>query len=389
MALRTRILNKTLFVSMGVALCVAAHAAERTFTGASGGAFGTAANWSNNTLPTNGDTAIIPSGKRVIVSTAADATALKDVSYLKLDGADASVEVLNLTVDFNAGKPQLLGTGQFRARASSSTKYTISLRQDNSAFAGSFFISNIVVNVYSPEAIGGQAGGNACPIEFLKTSNADFNYIGAGEYYNPVSCNAGGTWYGLGVSSSMTGAITNYGALTFCDTVKPTQASRIAHSGNYDFVQRGAISSSVQFDAGDNSENSGSLVLDCALVFTAADKYLFMDSPGTAVLGPNFTIANSSSITANGSYRRTDPTLRFGAADLLKDFTGTYLNIGKSTDSGNCNIVDINGYDQTFPKRLQTTGRAINTNILTSMSAPATFKLTGTFNGDSCNLDIG
>ena len=299
------------------------------------------------------------------------------------------MEVLNLTVDFNAGKPQLLGTGQFRARASSSTKYTISLRQDNSAFAGSFFISNIVVNVYSPEAIGGQAGGNACPIEFLKTSNADFNYIGAGEYYNPVSCNAGGTWYGLATPNTMTGAITNYGALTFCDTVKPTQASRIAHSGNHDFVQRGTIRSSVQFDAGDNTANSGSLVLDCALVFTAADKYLFMDSPGTAVLGPNFTIDNSPYITVNASYRRTDPTLRFDAADLLKDFTGTYLNIGKATGSANCNIVDINGYDQTFQKRLQTSGSAINTNILTSMSAPATFKLSGTFYNDSCNLDLG
>lgn len=389
MGLRTGILNKALFVSMGVALCIAAHAAEYTFTGASGGAFGTAANWSGSTLPANGDTAIIPAGTRVVVSTTADANALKAVSYLKLDGADASVEVLNLTVDFNASKPQLLGIGQFRARASNSTKYTISLRQDNSAFAGSFFISNILVNVYSPEAIGGQAGGNACPIEFLKTSNADFNYIGAGEYYNPVSCNAGGTWYGLGVSSSMTGAITNYGALTFCDTVKPTQASRIAHSGNYDFVQRGTIRSSVQFDAGDNTANSGSLVLDCALVFTAADKYLFMDSPGTAVLGPNFTIDNSSSITVNASYRRTDPTLRFDAADLLKDFTGTYLNIGKANGSANCNIVDINGYDQTFQKRLQTSGSAINTNILTSMSAPATFKLTGTFYNDSCNLDLG
>lgn len=86
MGLRTRILNKTLFVSMGVALCVAAYAAERTFTGASGGAFGTAANWSNNTLPTNGDTAIVPSGKRVIVSTAADATALKDVRLLPQAG---------------------------------------------------------------------------------------------------------------------------------------------------------------------------------------------------------------------------------------------------------------------------------------------------------------
>ena len=86
MGLRTGILNKALFVSMGVALCVAAYAAERTFTGASGGAFGTAANWSNNTLPTNGDTAIVPSGKRVIVSTAADATALKDVRLLPQAG---------------------------------------------------------------------------------------------------------------------------------------------------------------------------------------------------------------------------------------------------------------------------------------------------------------
>ena len=64
---RTENLNKTLFVILGISFCVAAHAAERTFVGASGGAFGTAANWSGSTLPADGDTAIIPAGKRVLV----------------------------------------------------------------------------------------------------------------------------------------------------------------------------------------------------------------------------------------------------------------------------------------------------------------------------------
>ena len=205
------------------------------------GGFASAGNWDGGAAPEAGDSVVIPDGKVVHVTTPEDVAALTAVSSVTLDGVGAQIAVRDTPVDFVAGKASFSGPGQFRAVGTGTGDYTVRLAQDNSAFAGSFFFSNVIVHAHSPEAVGGQAGGSACPIEVhLGSKNThSYNFKGAGTYYNPIRLDASGTWFGLYADAP--GAGTNEGAIAFWDSARKDIGSRIRQGKAQTFVQKGLI----------------------------------------------------------------------------------------------------------------------------------------------------
>lgn len=228
-------------VAFSALSAVGLAAATLTYTGENGGGFASAGNWDGGAAPEAGDSVVIPDGKVVHVTTPEDVAALTAVSSVTLDGVGAQIAVRDTPVDFVAGKASFSGTGQFRAVGTGTGDYTVRLAQDNSAFAGSFFFSNVIVHAHSPEAVGGQAGGSACPIEVHLGSKSthSYNFKGAGTYYNPIRLDASGTWFGLYADAP--GAVTNEGAIAFWDSARKDIGSRIRQGKAQTFVQKGLI----------------------------------------------------------------------------------------------------------------------------------------------------
>ena len=356
--------------------CGSAMAVERTFSGATGDEFGVPGNWSGSTLPGDGDTAVIPADTTVKVSTEASVAALKSVSFVRLDGVTARLELSDVAVDFDGGKPSLLGSGTFSATSTLATPPAVKLRQDNGEFAGSFSFSDVAVSVYGPRSVGGQVGGNACPISHVMTkAAATYTFCGGGNYCNPIESNTGSTWYGLRVDTYADSAITNFGAVSF--TCSGTAGTRIAMASAHDFVQRGRITlSKNNFDAACGG-NGGRLWLDCEVYLSSNDSYIFNDSSsgGTVVLGPNFKLLKGARIQSQENNR-----IAFAGDNLFSGTTvGCNLLSAKS-------VMDLNGHSQVFPNYLYTAKGC----VITSENAPATLSLTGYFNNStaSCNADL-
>jgi len=273
---------------------------ERNFVGTTGGEFGVAANWSGSTLPGDGDTAIIPNGVTVNVSSSDSVAALKAVSFLKLNGSTAKLSIVGQSVDFDGGKPQLLGAGVFSAEATSGTSVAIKLRQDNSDYTGSFSFKGVTTYAFGPKTVG---GANACPISQTMLDNGDmFHFAEKGNYYGPIALDAATTWQGLAVDATATGVITNFGALTV-SVGHWSAGARFSQNSSYDFVQRGkiAMATSGRFDI--NVNKAGRLWLDCEAEFKNADDDFFADTAtiGTIVLGPNFCLKKGRMQTNGGN----------------------------------------------------------------------------------------
>ena len=369
-------LAKALLVVLAALGHVSGFAVERTYTGATDGEFGVPGNWSGSTLPGDGDTAVIPGDTTVKVSTSASVAALKAVSFVRLDGATAKLELSDVSVDFDGGKPRLFGTGTFSAKGTLSTPPTVSLRQDNGDFAGSFFFSDVAVSVYGPRSVGGQSGGNVCPVSHVMTkATATYSFKGGGNYYNPIASNTGSTWYGLRVDSATDSVITNFGSIVF--TCSGDAGTRISMMSPYDFVQRGAITlSKNNFDAACGG-NGGRLWLDCDVTLPTNDAYIFNDSSsgGTVVFGPSFRLLRGSKIQSQANNK-----IAFGGDNV---FAGTTVGCNLLSASS---VLDLNGHSQVFPNYLYTAKGC----VVTSANAPATLTLKGYFNNStaSCNADL-
>ena len=378
-------------VAFSALSAVGLAAATLTYTGENGGGFALAGNWDGGVAPGAGDSVVIPDGKVVHVTTSEDVAALTAVSSVTLDGVGAQIAVRDTSVDFVAGKASLSGTGQFRAVGTGTGGYTVSLAQDNSAFAGSFFFSNVIVHAHSPEAVGGQAGGSACPIEvYLGGKNThSYNFKGTGTYYNPIRLDASGTWYGLYADAP--GAVTNEGSIAFWDSARKDFGSRIRQGKAQTFVQKGLITLEGLgggFDA--DVVKGGRIVFDNAIAAIGRPCRLCMDSGGMALLGPNFSFTNASSIDVSSGQTAPKPLFSFMAADLLGHVPLLVIGRTKEGTSG-YNMVDLNGFDQAVGGvKVCTANSAQEMNVITSLSGPATLAVTNAFdNAGTCSVDWG
>lgn len=378
-------------VAFSALSAVGLAAATLTYTGENGGGFALAGNWDGGVAPGAGDSVVIPDGKVVHVTTPEDVAALTAVSSVTLDGVGAQIAVRDTPVDFVAGKASLSGTGQFRAVGTGTGDYTVRLVQDNSAFAGSFFFSNVIVHAHSPEAVGGQAGGSACPIEVYLGSKSthSYNFKGAGTYYNPIRLDASGTWFGLYADAP--GAVTNEGSIAFWDSARKDFGSRIRQGKAQTFVQKGLITLEGLgggFDA--DVVKGGRIVFDNAIAAIGRPCRLCMDSGGMALLGPNFSFTNASSIDVSSGQTAPKPLFSFMAADLLGHVP--LLVIGRTTGgTSGYNMVDLNGFDQAVGGvKVYTANGAQEMNVITSLSGPATLAVTNAFdNAGTCSVDWG
>lgn len=239
------------------------------YTGPSGGAFGDAGNWMGGVVPSGDDRVVIPRGRKVVV-TAEDYAALTKLKTLHLEDETSALELRDVDADFSPGFVQLTGRGEFRAIGTGPKPRQLILRQDNSAFGGSFYFTNVCAFAYGPKTL-----GRSCPVTFCKTTaGADcvFNFAAPGVYSSDLTFlpPGGAMWYAIGVSvDERKGAIVNRGRIAI-----PAMHNR--HCGRIfspvvPFVQEGLL------DLGARIDLCGDVTLKCPVRFHGRDEELFTD----------------------------------------------------------------------------------------------------------------
>lgn len=239
------------------------------YTGPHGGAFGVSANWMGGVVPTGDDRVVIPRGRKVVV-TAEDYAALAQLKTLHLEDETSALELHDVDADFKPGFVQLSGRGEFRAVGTGSKPLRVVLRQDNSAFGGSFFFTNACAFVHGPQTL-----GRSCPVTFCKTTaggDCVFNFAAPGVYSSDLVFRAprGAMWYAIGAPvGERKGTIVNRGRITI-----PTMLNR--HCGRISspvvpFLQEGLL------DLGARIDLCGDVTLKCPIRFHGRDEELFTD----------------------------------------------------------------------------------------------------------------
>ena len=134
----------------------------------------------------------------------------------------------------------------------------------------------------------------------------------------------------------------------------------------------------------------GRIVFDNAIAAIGQPCRLFMDSVGMALLGPNFSFTNASSIDVCSGQTASKPLFSFMAADLLGHVPLLVIGRTKEGTSG-YNMIDLNGFDQAVGGvKVYTANGAQEMNVITSLSGPATLAVTNAFdNAGTCSVDWG
>ena len=239
------------------------------YTGPNGGSFGDPTNWMGGVVPTGDDRVVIPRGRTVVV-TAADYAALTLLKSLHLEDETSTLELHDVDADFSPGFVQLTGRGEFRAIGTGPKPRQLILRQDNSAFGGSFYFTNVCAFAHGPKTL-----GRSCPVTFCKTTaggDCVFNFAAPGVYSSDITFQApkGAMWYAIGAPvGERKGAIVNRGRITI-----PTMLNRYCgriFSPVVPFIQEGLL------DLGARIDLCGDVTLKCPVRFHGRDEELFTD----------------------------------------------------------------------------------------------------------------
>lgn len=249
------------------------------FVGPNGGAFGAAANWQDGRVPTGDDKAVVPAGRTVVVR-ADDFAALAKLKRLRLAGQNAVLEVRDVSAEFAPGQMELSGIGQFRAVGTGANPNRLAFRQDNSAFAGSFFFTNVAVSVHGPKTL-----GQSCPVTFCKTTmgpDCTFTFAAPGVYSSDLVFlpPPGMMWYA--VSAVGGGVVVNRGRISI-PYMHDKHCGRI--STRVPFVQEGLL------DLGSRIDLCGPVTLKCPVRFMNQGETFFSDAAdGKISFGDGFSL---------------------------------------------------------------------------------------------------
>jgi len=275
-----------------VSSALVAGAAEIGYVGADGGAFGLVGNWAGGRLPGRSDVAVVPDGRTVVASSPADIAALKATGELRLAGASARLEVRDAAVDFPTNGARLSGTGEFRAVASGTEQPEVCLSQDNSAFAGSFFFTNVHPVVCGPKAL-----GRNCPVTFHKT-RADgrdaFTFAAPGVYASDIEIHhpRGAVWYSLS-ATGFRGRVVNRGKVSV-GKLAASSCLRFQAGRGVRYEQAGEIETGIRVNL------NGDVLLDGPLSFSGTGETVFSDgAEGCVRIGPRFSLNGAKGTVAN------------------------------------------------------------------------------------------
>lgn len=370
-------MRKLLFAMSAMTTAFAVSAATVDFTGASGGAYGDAANWTaeggGNRLPGASDTAVIPADKSVSV-TAADVARFLEAGDIALGG---TLDLVDVTATL--ATTRLSGSGTFRALGTSATKRTVTFNSDNSAFQGAFVISNVAAVVKSPESVGFQkrndAGANASIRFFAAPLGVTLSFSGVGDYYGDVTTSTA-NWYD--VYCGVTGGVQRFfGDFNFLSN------SHLVANEKSTVEMYGKISGpqvAVMPNKGATLRLMGEVAMTTRLFSDAGSE------AGPVEFGEGFDFGTTPYFMYYGLVQRV-PVVRFQAANVFVGWNGYYMT--GSTSAGNVSgwTTDLNGFDQTL-KYLAVNSTSwetpAQTNRMTSAS-PATLTVTGNLGSTDSN----
>lgn len=331
-------MRKLLFAMSAMTTAFAVSAATVDFTGASGGAYGDAANWTveggGNRLPGASDTAVVPADTEVLVANDADKAAFAATGKLKLDGATARVTVKDVAKALTACP--LAGTGVFvGTNTASRSGIALTFAAVNTDFTGRFDFYGMRVDVATERGL-----GLSNRVDFVSTwdNSCVLRFKQPGHNYNDIRLKIVGYFYWT-----------------------------MAYDGTGDIFFHNRVTSSsslVRIEAGTRSNSHIVFAEDCELQPKAGGQIDF--NGRVRVLGKNRVYDGGSGTQAfysdsaplpaadgffverkiKGGLSVNKAGVKLGQADIL-DVDGTIAQCLVGT-AGLPGQIDLNGFDQTF-----------------------------------------